>query len=183
MPAPTASTVMVTGRPPLVELARDGASPPEFHGCLEVIGGVPLACLERISEHLLPGGRLVLHVANPDVAWLKTLQDGRGGMFEAPEELTGSGSSSSIRTLHAWRYEPASQTLSFETVWEEIEHNGSVVRRWERGPVLLRCVFPFEMEDLLARTKFALERVYGDFSSGPLVAESSEMIWVARKPE
>jgi hypothetical protein len=44
----------------------------------------------------------------------------------------------------------------------------------------LHCVFPFEMEHLLARVGFAEKVVYGDFFKNPLLESSSEMIWLAR---
>ena len=46
----------------------------------------------------------------------------------------------------------------------------------------LHCVFRFEMEHLLARTGFEIQAVYGDFFKNALNDQSSEMIWVARKP-
>jgi hypothetical protein len=46
----------------------------------------------------------------------------------------------------------------------------------------LHCVFRFEMEHLLARTGFEIQAMYGDFLKNKLSDNSSEMIWVARKP-
>ena len=46
----------------------------------------------------------------------------------------------------------------------------------------LHCVFRFEMEHLLARTRFEIQAMYGDFLKSKLSDYSCEMIWVARKP-
>jgi hypothetical protein len=65
--------------------------------------------------------------------------------------------------------------------WEEIDAEGAVLQVWEQRPIPLHCVFPFEMEHLLARVGFEERVVYGDFFKNPLRETSSEMIWVARK--
>jgi hypothetical protein len=39
------------------------------------------------------------------------------------------------------------------------------------------------MEHLLARVGFSLKDVYGDFFQNPLDDKSSNMIWMAHKPE
>lgn len=54
------------------------------------------------------------------------------------------------------------------------------VDRLDRGPIRLHCVFPFEMEHLLARAGFAIETVYGDFYRQALGDDSSELILVSR---
>lgn len=64
--------------------------------------------------------------------------------------------------------------------WEELDANGKVVSRWERGPIRLHCVFRFEMEHLLGTVGFEIEAVYGDFFRGELRDDSSESIWVAK---
>ena len=46
----------------------------------------------------------------------------------------------------------------------------------------LHCLFPFEMDHLLARTGFVDRVVYGDFYKNPLGENSPNMIWVACKP-
>jgi len=45
----------------------------------------------------------------------------------------------------------------------------------------VRYVTRHEMEDLLARSGFEVEAVYGGFKDEPLTPSSSEMVWIARK--
>jgi hypothetical protein len=61
--------------------------------------------------------------------------------------------------------------------WEEEdgEHRGD----WEFE---MRFFFRFEIEHLVARSKLALETVYGDFAGGPLTASSREYVVVCRRP-
>jgi SAM-dependent methyltransferase len=141
-----------------------------------------VACLECTRRHLVPGGLLVVHLDHLNVGWLGDLVRGKGGALEKAEEFVHPETGRTVRTSRAWSYEPCTQTASSLTVWEEIEADGRVVHRWERGPIRLHCVFRFEMEHLLARTGFQVEALYGNFDRQELRDESTEMIWVVRNP-
>lgn len=73
--------------------------------------------------------------------------------------------------------------LAAEGANEEVSEGGSVLQAWTRDPVSLHCVFRFEMEHLLVRTGFVISALYGDFFKHELTDTSSEMIWLARKPQ
>jgi SAM-dependent methyltransferase len=137
-----------------------------------------LACIQR---HLVPGGRLVVHLDHQDIDWLGELLTGKGGVFERAEELVHPKTKGLVRVSRAWSYEPSTQTASVVTAWEELGADKKLIDRWETGPIRLHCVFRFEMEHLLARIGFEVEAVYGDFFRQELRDESTEMIWVARK--
>lgn len=141
------------------------------------------ANLQCIKHHLVPDGRLVVHLdhmGHQNTGWLGNLRRGKGGVFELGQDLVHPESGRLIRTSHVWAYEPSSQTASLMMAWEELDANGKVVSRWERGPIRLHCVFRFEMEHLLGRVGFEIEAVYGDFFRGELRDDSSESIWVAK---
>ncbi len=139
-----------------------------------------VACLACIRQHLIADGVLVIHLDHQDIAWLGELCTGRESSPMPAQELTHPRTGRRIRTGRAWSYERSTQTASLTTVWEEIGVDGTVVGRWQRGPVPLHCVFRFEMEHLLARAGFEVTALYGDFGRGELTDESSEMIWVAK---
>ncbi|MGD8814791.1 MAG: class I SAM-dependent methyltransferase [Anaerolineales bacterium] len=141
-----------------------------------------VACLETISSHLTPGGRLIVHLDHQSVDWLGDLVRQGGGKFEKAELFTHPEIGSRIQPSYAWSYEPSTQTAILQTVWEELGEEGNVINRWDSGPVRLHCVFRFEMEHLLALTGYELEALYGDFVGNALIDESESMIWVARKP-
>jgi ubiquinone/menaquinone biosynthesis C-methylase UbiE len=143
------------------------------------------ACLACIRRHLAPGGRLVLHLDAPDVAWLGGLCTGQGaaaggGAFGPASEVVDPATGHRVRTSRAWSYEPSTQTASVVSDWEEIGPDGQLLDRWQRGPVRLHSVFRFEVAHLLARTGFEVEALYGDFRGGEFGDASSDMIWVAR---
>lgn len=138
-----------------------------------------IACLGCIRRHLVPGGRLVAHLDHQDIGWLGGLCTGQGGVFEAAQELVHPKTGRLVRVARAWSYVPSTQTASAVTVYEEIGADGTLVDRWQTGPIKLHCVFRFEMEHLLARAGFEVEAVYGDFFQGELRDESTEMLWIA----
>jgi ubiquinone/menaquinone biosynthesis C-methylase UbiE len=138
--------------------------------------------LETFRRHLLPNGTLIIHINQDDVEWLGDLVGTPGGKFETVCEVRHPATDRLIRKSNAWTYEQYTQTATVVTKWEEIGEDGSILHIWEGQPKALHCVFPFEMEHLLARTGFIERNVYGDFFKNPLSENSPGMIWVARKP-
>ena len=138
--------------------------------------------LETFKHHLEPGGILVIHLDHQSVDWLGDLLGDLGGKFEQGKDVLHPRTGYTSRKSNAWTCEPSTQTAIVITRWEAIGKDNSVIQRWERKSMALHCVFRFEMEHLLARTGFEIQAVYGDFFKNELNDESSEMIWVARKP-
>lgn len=138
--------------------------------------------LETFKNHLSPGGRLVIHLDHQSLDWLGDLLGDLGGKFEQSGDVKHPRTGHIIRRAHAWTYMPSTQTATVVSKWEEIGEDNTVIQSWERKPMALHCVFRFEMEHLLARTGFEVEAFYGDFHKNELNHNSSEMIWVARRP-
>lgn len=138
-----------------------------------------LACLASIRRHLVPGGRLVIHIDHQDLGWLWDLYKGNGGKFEQVREVPHPESGNQVVVSRAWTYEPCTQTGAASTVWEEFDVQGELVQRWERGPVFMHSIFRFEMEHLLSRAGFTIRALYGNFERAPLQDNSSEMIWIS----
>ena len=140
-----------------------------------------LASLRRILRHLLPGGRLVIHLDHQDYVWRGGLRGRAGGRFELAGQVEEIGTGRLIRRARAWSFEPATQTAISRSRWEILEADGTHRETLEGTPVRLHCLFRFEMEHLLASLGMAAEAVHGDFQRGELSDNSSEMIWVARE--
>ena len=142
-----------------------------------------LMCLQAIRRHLVPGGVLVIHLDHPNIgniSWLGDLVRDKGGVFEEAESFQHPKTGHKVRALRAWSYEPSTQTAVQQTAWEEIDAEGQIKDRWERGPIRIHCVFRFEMEHLLNQAGYDVQTVYGDFFRGALQDESEEMVWVAK---
>lgn len=141
-----------------------------------------MTCLATIRRHLVSGGRLVVHLDHQDIDWLGELFGAKGGVFEPTQLVVHPQTGQRIQVFESWSYEPVTQTATLRTRREILDDDGNVAEVVERGPTPLHCVFPFEMEHLLARVGFQIEAVYGDFVRQPLDDTSAEMIWVVRTP-
>ena len=141
------------------------------------------ACLLNIRRHLLPGGRLVVHLDHQDLDWLGALPAEAGVSFETAERVLHPRTGQTVQAARSWAYERSTQTTSVITEWYMYDEGGGLVDHWERGLIKLHCVFCCEMEHLLARAGFTIEALYGDFLGAPLTDQSSEMVWVARRSE
>jgi len=139
-----------------------------------------LGCLQSIRRHLEPGGRLIIHIDYPDVAWLGDLMGENAGAFEPEQEFVHPRTGRRIRQSQGWRYEPATQTAISEMLWEELGEDGRVLDSLQTEPQRFHCIFRFEMEHLLVRAGYEIEALYGDFFRHPLADKSPGMIWVAR---
>lgn len=140
-----------------------------------------LNCITNIERHLIANGLLVVHLDYPEIDWLGDLTRGLGGVFGVEAEVSHPETGGTFRTSKAWSYDPSSQIASAVTRWEELGADGSTISQNDSEPTALHCVFPFEMEHLLARSGFVVEHVYGDFARQPFAPQSFQMIWVARK--
>lgn len=143
------------------------------------------ACMESIWRHLKPGGLLVVHLDHVNVeyiSWLAEISGNGKGVLDADGQFKHPQTGLLIRTSSAWSYDPVTQTATKRTIWEEVDADGKVGKRVETGVVPLHVVYRFEIEHLLKRTGFEIEHIYGDFDRQELQANSSHMIWLARKP-
>lgn len=135
-----------------------------------------LAALRQIRRHLLPGGLLLLDLANGNL---------RGG--EPRDELIVQHSGadpSSGRPLTKWtarRSDPAAQLDRLTYLYDEVQEDNSV-KRWTTE-LRLRYFGRFELELLLERAGFVVEALYGSYDLDAFDAASERLIAVAFNPE
>ncbi|HJW74991.1 MAG TPA: class I SAM-dependent methyltransferase [Thermoleophilia bacterium] len=138
-----------------------------------------LACLERCRDHLLPGGRLVLDLPNPDPTPPSHVHDEGPTDGEATAQLVDWTEGRRIRW---WAtvvdYQRALQCAEYEVTYEIIAADGATSRISETFP--LRYVFRYELEHLLVRSGFLIGALYGDYDRSPFADGSPAMIVVAQ---
>ena len=136
-----------------------------------------LACLGNIGRHLVPGGRLVFDVFQPD---LRQLHDPvyRQETDEVPERTLADGRRFRV-TSRVLAFRRAEQINEVELIYHITSPDGREERIVE--PLTLRYFFRYELEHLLARGGFRVMEVFGDFERSPLRDDSPEMIFVAEK--
>ena len=135
-----------------------------------------LACLDCIRRHLVPGGRLIFDVFNPNFARLSA--PAVDEFDDTPETALPDGSrfrrTGRIPAVHR-----VDQINDIELVYYITPPGGGAVeRRVHSFP--MRWYLRFELEHLLARAGFTLDAFYGDFDRSVLTDDSPEIIVAAR---
>lgn len=137
--------------------------------------------LERVREHLSPGGELVFDISMPvpkDLA-RKPSVPYRIPSFDHP-------TAGRVSYREHFDYDGVRQILFVSMFFEPTQRNGSkkaTSSKEAQGfmtPLAHRQFYPCEMEALLHYNGFEVAAVYGDFEQGPLVPKSDVMVWHAR---
>lgn len=143
-----------------------------------------LACLRCVYRHLAPGGRFAFEVENPNIVamaeWLTTKQ---GTLQRNPaRDYTHPETGLHVRSWGSNEYHPSVQRQVGHGLIEELDDDGTVVRRSYGQPMELRYFHRYEIEHMLARCGFEVEALYGDLLKNEYRGTSPDMIWVARRP-
>jgi SAM-dependent methyltransferase len=132
------------------------------------------AALQRVREHLAPGGTFALDVLNPDLKYLSRPPFRRYSRTRFKDPQTG----------ETWSYSENSaydrvRQIAFIRLFYERESDGQlkVVR------LAHRQFFPEELRLYLVRAGFSIRRRSGDFYGAPLTSESESQIILASHAE
>jgi SAM-dependent methyltransferase len=132
-----------------------------------------LAALRAIKRHLRPDGLLVLDLFNPDPRELMADQ----GVLVYEQTFT-SAEGRPVQKYIVRRTDWAAQRQTVEFIYDELAHDGRVLR--QVMPFVMRWLYRFEVQHLLAYVGFAVEAVYGDYDLEPYTSESPQLIIIAR---
>ena len=130
------------------------------------------ACFAAVRRHLLPGGRFVFDIFNPNLHLLVNHQKRRFTLTEFPAHDRGG---EMVRVEEAVTYD-ADRQVARSTLYL-IASDSTEVRL---PPLKLRQIFPQELVALLALEGIALEARYGDFQRAPFTSRSAHQICVCR---
>lgn len=132
--------------------------------------------LQRIRDHLAPGGRFVLDLFNPSLPLIGDERWLQAPLVE-PEVVLPDGRRF-VRSLRIVDRDWFEQVQTVEIVHEVSWPDGRRERR--AGTTRLRYLFRFEAEHLLAREGFAIEALYGGYDKAPYGATyPGELVFVA----
>jgi hypothetical protein len=136
-----------------------------------------LACLGSVNKHLEDDGCLVFDFFQVNLHKITDPQ-----RFEETEDMPETRLADGRKLRRCSRFaatHPAEQVNDIEIIYYLTDTTGKTERVVNGFP--FRYFFRYEVEHLLARTGFEVVELYGDFDKSPLVDESLEMIFVARK--
>lgn len=132
-----------------------------------------LAALQALRRHLAPGGVLVLDLFNPDP---RELMADQGVLVHERTFQTEAGNL--VQKFVLRRTDWAEQRQTVEFIYDELNADGQVLRR--ALPFVMRWLYRFELEHLLARAGLVVEGVYGDYDLEPYTSASAQLIVMAR---
>lgn len=131
-----------------------------------------LKALNNIYNHLEEGGLFIFDLFCPDLTRLHT---------EVNESLEFEGEYEAGKKVKRYfsvkpDYINQTQHVTFKYVWDEDGAENSSEYSFP-----MRYFFRFEVENLIARTKFTFENIYGDFKKSTLSNKSNEFVIFCRK--
>jgi hypothetical protein len=146
---------------------------------LETVEG-QLSCLRCVHRYLAPGGRLILDLFNPSVHFLASPITGEETGDDTELVLPdGRRVRRRGRVASIDRHQQVFRAEQIFYVTHPDGHRERLVHAY-----LMRYLFRYEAEHLLARCGFVLEEVYAGFDRRPYGSEyPGELILVARKEE
>ena len=137
-----------------------------------------IACLTTIRRHLKPGGKLILDLFNPSLAFL--VDDARLEEFGDEPEITMPDGRKVRRTTRIAGRDLINQVQDSELIYNITHPDGREERLVHAFP--MRYLFRFEAEHLLARCGFEIEALYADYDKNPYGSTyPGELIFVAKK--
>jgi SAM-dependent methyltransferase len=142
--------------------------------------GDQLACLSCIHRHLKSDGVFILDVFNP---WLEAIiEDNIGKEFGSDEVKDLPDGRRVVRRNRMIAKDRARQLIQSELVYYVTHPDGREERLVQ--PLIMRYLFRYEAEHLLARSGFTVEHVYGDYDKSPFGEKyPGELILVSRKKQ
>jgi len=137
--------------------------------------GEPERALDRLSEHLLPGGLLALDLTNPVPG---AFGETTGVLIH---DYTRPGPIAGWHTvkLRSQTLDPVEQIVDVSCIYDEVGQGGEVRR--SLTSFVLRYFYRNELRLLFERAGLVLEATYGSYGLDPLDEGSDRLIAVGRK--
>jgi hypothetical protein len=135
--------------------------------------------LTCVRTHLADDGRLILNIFDPLLEEIAAQLGRLGRSLKSRSEFQLRETGPQYILWDSRRYDPERQILDELRLFEAVDAEGTVVKRFYRR-LTLRYVFRYEMAHLLELCGFTVDALYGDFRRGPF-RYGAEQVWVARK--
>lgn len=139
------------------------------------------AALLGFRQRLAAGGRLVFNTFDPtaDLVNVLTSEPVPDDVSEWPVDMEFDGADGRrVRARYRRGYSLEQQILQQEFCYQTIDAAGTVTQQ-ERGELLLRYLYRYEIEHLLATCGFAIVELAGDFDGAPYAGYGEQVITAA----
>lgn len=132
-----------------------------------------LNVLNRVEEHLNPGGEFIMDLFVPN---LKLLDEGISDLKDFEGEYKKGNKIQRIISAKSNLIDQITN-VKMKILWEEGEKE--ISRIWD---FRMRYFFRFEIEHLIRISRLELDIIYGDYNENILNPQSKEFIIVCKKP-
>jgi SAM-dependent methyltransferase len=137
-----------------------------------------LSCLERVREHLLPGGRFAFNVFHPSLEYMAQHSGALAGVWR----WVGTyplGSGAFVVRSEANRYDTVRQVVHSQHRYEEYAADG-VLSRAAVHRLELAYLYPADIRRELAQAGFADITIAGGFNGREFSRDTDELVVEAR---
>lgn len=138
--------------------------------------GEPERLLDRLRQHLEPGGLLALDLTNPTPG---AFGETNGVVIHDYTRAGPVPGWQTVKLRSQWQHFVA-QRIEVSCFYDEISPTGEIRRTV--APFVLRYFYPNELRLLLERAGLIVEATYGSYDLDPLSDESERLLVVARAP-
>ncbi len=135
-----------------------------------------ISCLQRVYEHLAPGGTFIVDIVAPD---LNALAERPSQFYSARNDFELPNGHRVVRQIRLVEHDYVNQIRHFEFKFEEYDTAGRLAEI-QRMPVSTRYLFRYELQLLFESTGFELIHVFRDYDRNPYDG-TGEMIVVCQK--
>jgi len=138
-----------------------------------------IACLDCVTQHLMPNGRFVFNLTNPTCEFILMGVGSRDKEFEERGRYALNDSSDMLLVEQVHAVNMLDQTVKTTLRTTRMDVEGNVVEKSE-STWRARYLFRYEAIHLLYRCGFEVEALVGDYRNGP-VAVGSQLIFQVRR--
>ena len=139
-----------------------------------------LAAWRQAYDNLVPGGRLVVDVAGPDLRACAAGAAAVRPLIELDSDSTDAATGERLVRFKSSEYVPHEQRTSTRFIYDKFA--GARWRERYISDFEAHVYFPRELQLLFRHSGFEIEALQGDYRNGPLQPASTVMIVTGRRP-
>jgi SAM-dependent methyltransferase len=137
-----------------------------------------LACLDRVREHLRPGGCFAFNVFHPSLTFMAHHAGALAGVWRWGATFQRADGGCIVRS-EANRYDTVRQLVDSQHRYEEYGPDGTLIRT-SLHRLQLAYLYPPDLRRLLKGAGFTLVQIAGGFDGRPFVRDTDELVIEAK---
>jgi SAM-dependent methyltransferase len=133
-----------------------------------------LACLQRVREHLSPGGRFAFNVFHPSLEFMAQHAGALAGVWRRTATATREDGGCVARSESAFYHTPA-QLIDAQHRYDEYGADGTLITT-SLHRLQLAYLYPAQLRQLLGQAGFQSVQIAGGFDGRPFQRDTDELV-------